>query len=204
MWLDALATRLGWKRAPSDSVRTGSVPVAAKVALTLPGSLTLSPRVPTSADAFLRCLARMPRLAPREASVGAFVAWLQELGEAGDWEQAELVEQYKSICELTHATVMPAKWFGKALEGHGCHRWQADVWIDGERWRPMMCHVPHVASKFATNATFPIRNSAAQTEGKAGKCARSGSRVHRIEPASKSDRFGQGGRHRADIVSAVA
>ena len=159
------------------------------------------PRVPTSTEAFLRCLARVPHLAPREATVGAFVAWLQELGEAGDWEQAELVEQYKSICELTHVTVMPAKWFGKALECHGCHRWQADVWIDGERWRPMMVHVPHVASKSATDATSPIRNSATQIEGKRVQCARSGSRV-----ASRygKSHIGENRTHRADIVSAVA
>lgn len=189
-------TALLWKPR-SDTVRTGSAPVVDRVTMVA----TLSPRVPTSAEAFLRCLARVPHLAPREATVGAFVAWLQELGEAGDWEQAELVEQYKSICELTHATVMPAKWFGKALEGHGCHRWQADVWIDGERWRPMMCHVPHVASKSATNATFPIKHSAVEKREVLAKSARSGSRVLNSSGIPMSS---QGHRHRADIVSAVA
>lgn len=116
----------GWRPKPSVPAVLAAVP----------------PKPPTSAEAFRRCLAQVPNLAPREASMGAFVAWLRVHGEHGDWEQSELLEQYEIICELTRVEAMPAKWFGKALEKQGCRRWQASLVVDGERWRPMMVHVP--------------------------------------------------------------
>ena len=100
---------------------------------------------------FLSCLATVPSLAPRDASVRAFLTWLQDLDEAGDWEQSELLQDYESICDLTNVEAMPGKWFGRALEANGCRRWQAELVKDGRRWRPYMVRIPETLSKVGTS-----------------------------------------------------
>ncbi len=177
----------------------------------------MAPSVATASDvaanrgsAFLRLAATHGFMAPREASVGAFVAWLQELGEAGDWEQHELLGEYETICDLTGVEPMPGKWFGKALERHGCTRREAKLWVDGKRYRPIMVSVPAVATKPAdvvpTEATHgqtnvvPLGNKRPQTRAVNQKVSRSGSQA-------KARRLSGGGKaraYRADIAEAVA
>lgn len=195
MILSGIARRLfGITRAPP-------VPLVAEAPLRVPHKPV------TDAEAFLRCLALMPHLAPREASVGAFVAWLQELGETGEHYQADLLANYEGILDLVHSRVgveqMPAKWFGRALETHGCRRWKAEEECDGHRWRPMKVWVPHTAASRGTGgATFPHGHNRHPSGPNRGRNSRTGSRNN-----GKRDHLtvvAKGARHRADIVEAVA
>lgn len=147
---------------------------------------------------FHRCLARFPHLAPRDRSVGAFVAWMQELGEAGQHDYAELVEYYATICELTGAAQMPPKWLWRGLEQHGCHRWQELRFLDGHRWRPYVVWIPTVASDRGNGVVIPNGKVEAIRALKRAAGSRSG--------ASRfaGNRQGKGGRYSADIPAAVA
>lgn len=98
-------------------------------------------------NTFRRLCAQYSHLAPRDASVGAFLVWLQDLGECWySWEQRELYESYDVQCRLTGAEPMPWRFFGRALDGHGCHRWRQEcVDDDGRRRRPMFVRIPEHA-----------------------------------------------------------
>lgn len=194
---ERLTALFGLKRAPPPAL----------VAASLCHDPDNAPRNATGGQAqnthFLSCLSRLPMLAPREASVRAFLEWLQELEEAGvEWEQSELLRDYQAICDMAHLTqVMPGKWFWRALEANGCTRRQAELTVDGRRWRPYMVTIPKTLSKFGTNATFPNGKKAVETRVVSAKSSRSGLRVVN---SSGIPMGAKGPRHRADIGLAVA
>ena len=206
--LSWLATRMGLSRpaAPSNGIAGGFI----------------APAVPSvgaydaidgqgRAVAFLRCLSRYPHLAPKDASAGAFVHWLAEHGQAGDWEQSELRDEYEHICDLSQLHPMAAKYWGRALEAHGCQRWQTTVYVDGVRCRPLMVRVPwrptapaDVATDsqgkaLAANTVIPLGSKRPHSRALQAQISRSGTRI-------KSRRQGTGGKgaFRADIAEAVA
>ena len=181
-----------------------------------------APHMPTGAHenpgtAFLRLAQSRAYMAPRDASVTAFLAWLRELGEAGTWVQEELYQEYRHICHLsgTDGAQMPAKWFGKALEDHGCRRWKAELLREGHRWRPMMVTIPdeapaglaHVATKAAAMPhaspmqanVYPLR-SIGREDFALGKQSRGQPGIASL-PKNGWQRKGA---YRADIVEAVA
>ena len=132
----------------------------------IPADATHNPAMPPDAmsgkdrvTAFTRLRQQWPHMAPQDATIGAFLAWLRELGEAGSWEQAELRDEYEHICWLTGEPPMSKRWFGKALEGHGCHRWQAYMVIDGQRRRPMFVYVPEQTTEAQPQAQTPGRKT---------------------------------------------
>lgn len=112
-------------------------------------------RAPTQYEHFLQCLSRAPAVRPREASVWAFVTWMQELGEHKGREQALLYEDYKSICRKTGVERMPWKWFGEAVEGLGCRRWKEEMERDGERARPIFVRIPPLVAGVGTRGVEP-------------------------------------------------
>lgn len=114
-----------------------------------------SVRVPNQHEHFLHCLARAPDLRPREASLWAFVTWMQELGEDGGREQAVLYEDYRVMCRKTGVERMPWKWFGKAMEARGCRRWKADLNRDGDRARPWWLWIPPAMAGVGTCDSEP-------------------------------------------------
>ena len=179
-----------------------------------PPVATVAPRVPVNRPQkaisaasghqhFLGCLASVPSLAPRDASVRAFLVWLQDLGEADDpWEQSELLSDYESICDLTGVEAMPAKWFGRALEANGCHRWQAELTKDGRRWRPYFVQIPPVLAD-AKPAVIPSGKVKDFRGPKQRKSARSGtSKRFASNPQILGQRKGE--RYAAGISNAVA
>lgn len=193
MWLDAIATRLGLKRAPPP------LPLVAVTSSRVPTNEAIAaPEIATGGKerfaAFHQCLQRFRHLAPRDASVGAFVAWLQELQAAGQWDYADLLEQYRSVCEMTGAAEMPGKWFWRGLQANGCHRWLDERSVDGRRYRPYVVFVPLAANDYATSDKFPLSNLDARRALKVRASARAGT------PQRRSAR----GAYRADIGMAVA
>ena len=165
------------------------------------------------AIAFLRCLSRYPHLAPKDASAGAFVHWLAEHGQAGDWEQSELRDEYEHICDLSQLHPMAAKYWGRALEAHGCQRWQTTVYVDGVRCRPLMVRVPwrptapaavatdSQGKALAANNVIPLGSKRPHSRALQTQISRSGARVKAVHRTT--DRRGEGG-YRADIAEAVA
>ena len=192
-----LTAIFGKRSEPPPQVAASLAPVLAPVPVSAPGKATGGE---SQFQCFHRCLKLFPHLAPRDASVGAFVAWLQELGCAGEWDYPDLLENYFSICEMTGAATMPGKWFWRGMESHSCHRWRADRDLDGYRWRPWIIYVPLVASDRVTGDVIPNGKISALRAQKQALRARSG--TQRIARQSWQGR--EGFKHSADISSAVA
>ena len=179
----------------SDSVRP-SPPLPAPAIATASPTVPDASRIATSECLrFRAAMKRFPHLAPKDASVGAFVRWFIELGEAGDYEQAELREYYEQICAMTNVSPMRPRYWGRALEAHGCRRWQTSLLVDGQRCRPVMVRVPwepvpppDVAidaqgRALTANNVIPFGNKRHSNARGSQKRSRSGTKAHRADIA---------------------
>jgi len=177
----------------SDSVRPCPPPIA-------PATTVISPTPPNSGreaapdyPRFRAALKRFPHLAPKDATVGAFVRWFIEIGASGDYEQAELFEHYEHICRMTNVTPMRPRYWGRALEAHGCRRWEASMVIDGQRCRPVMVRVPWEpvpppdiaidarGRVLTADNVIPFGSKQRANARKRQKQSRSGSKAHRAD-----------------------
>lgn len=148
-----LTAFFGPKRDPAP-VPGSLQPMPAADATSVTGGITLREQ----RHRYLQCLGHFGHLAPRQASVAAFVTSLQDYGWSGEWDYQKLLREYDIVCKGTGAIRMPAKWFWKGLEGQGCHRWRAEREKDGNyenRHRPYVVWVPRVASDHGTDAARP-------------------------------------------------
>ncbi len=145
---------LSWFKTPFRNPQVGAPADADGTRVTACGTdATVTVNDPTRPDddghgstTFRQLCAKYSRLAPRDASVGAFLVWLQEIEECWySWEQRELFDYYDTQCRLTRAEPMPWRFFGAALDAHGCHRWRQEcVAEDGRRRRVMFVRIPEV------------------------------------------------------------
>lgn len=122
------------------------------------------PPMPTvdvsGADHFLACVKRYDYMAPRDASICAFIAWKQERGEAGRRLQSELCEEYQAICDYAGTAPMPGKWFGKAMLVHGASRCQEECGTMAKRRRYYAVYIPRIATDRARKRrqSAPVAN----------------------------------------------
>jgi len=94
-----------------------------------------------------RAIDAMPHLSPKDASVAAFVVWLQALDMTGDWVQEDLYDEYEWINTLSERDPIALKSFGRELVKAGCRKWQADLRRqDKSRYRPWIITIPDIAT----------------------------------------------------------
>ncbi len=194
-WLFSIQTDHVQTVVDTDQDRVASVP---------PPVATVAPRMPVSRPQkatrgnahFASCLSRYPHLAPRDASVKAFVVWMQEQGEHGEHEQCWLQEYYLCACQMTGVEKMPGKWFGKALLANGCRRRQKETVRGGERYRPYVVEIPPLGQSFANDDSnvVPIGNRKRQKPPIVAASARSGTSAHRRKRFAPAP---QAGAHKA-------
>ncbi len=202
-------TALLWKPR-SDTVQTGSCQGAAMVGDTRPGSLTL-PRRLDHVDEWTP-----PRARNVAASVqaSALVALFQSEGRTGPVPHWELLASYPELCWMRGFVEVSERVIWRAL-GQICAKVRPRLDRGDGTVSRVVCYVIPVLDvstktdkanlKSAPKGNVvPIGNMDGRKRPIQAKRARTGMRKQHIEPASKSDRFAKGARHRADIVSAVA
>src|SRR5690554_2718929 len=85
---------------------------------------------------------------PKDGTVSAFVEWMQELGEAREFDLFDAYEFYESTCAiLGHRQMTRHKHFKDAMRQAGCEVRRGDEVVAGNRRRALKVRIPAATAK---------------------------------------------------------